>query len=96
MKRGYEAMEEAIGDGDSNVSDGSGVPPAEAKPLIDILHDDVNAAVEYVFTMKWPWKVELIISASWLCMGSVRTQIMLGFGYQKTTLRTTQVILTSR
>lgn len=95
MRRGNDVVEDEIGNED-NSTVGRGVPPAKAKPLIDILHEDANAVVEYEFTIKWSGKVRLIISASWPCMGSVRTQIMLGFGYQKTTLRTTQNTLTSR
>ena len=51
MKRGYDVMGCAVGDGDNNASDESGVPQVEYP--IHILHDDDEAAVEYVFAIKW-------------------------------------------
>lgn len=48
MRRGNDVVDDAIRNEDNSTSVGSGVPPAKAKPLIDILHEDINAAVEYV------------------------------------------------
>jgi hypothetical protein len=54
MQRGNDVVGDAVGNEDNSTSAGSGVPPAKAEPLIDILHEDVNAAVEYVFTITKP------------------------------------------
>lgn len=51
MKRGHDVMEGGVEDGDSGASDESAVPQAEYP--IHILHDDDEAAVEYVFAIKW-------------------------------------------
>ncbi|OBT96330.1 hypothetical protein VE01_05778 [Pseudogymnoascus verrucosus] len=48
MQRGNDVVGDAVGNEDNSTSAGSGVPPAKAEPLIDILHEDVNAAVDIV------------------------------------------------
>lgn len=50
MKRDNDAMEGGMGDGDNDASDESGVTQVEYP--IHILHDDDEAAVEYVFAIK--------------------------------------------
>lgn len=46
MQRGNDTAVDAIGDEDNSTLVGSRVPPPEAKPLIDVLHEDANATVE--------------------------------------------------
>ncbi|KFZ17155.1 hypothetical protein V502_04720 [Pseudogymnoascus sp. VKM F-4520 (FW-2644)] len=48
MRRDNDVVEDSIRNEENSTSVGSGVPPAKVKPLIDILHEDVNAAVDIV------------------------------------------------
>ncbi len=61
--------------------------PPSAEYSLQILHEDENVegTVEYVSALEWSG-TNLTISASWPSMDLAQTQIMPGFGSQRTTL----------